>query len=743
MGAVYVTAVTGSKNWKADIAGGISAAIIALPLALGFGVAALQPLGPEYQSTGALAGLIGAIVTGIFASVFGGTPCQITGPTGPMTVVTTATVTALLAYRGADGAQLDGATVLLMTFLCVGLGGLVQIIMGALRTGVLIKFIPSPVIAGFMNGIAVLIFLQQIDPALGITDGRWFKNLHAIPPILWTTVITIVVLLLMPRLTMKVPASLIALLVGTATYLTFGATLYPSLLVLEGNPFIIGEIPSGIPMPKNVITFFSLFTRPDALSLLGVIAGPALALGALGSIDSLLTSLVADISTKTRHDSNRELIGQGIGNIGASIFSGFAGAGATVRTLVNVNAGGRGRLSGVTHGVFLVLVLVLLGRFAAWIPMSVLAGILLVTSVKMFDTFSLELIRHKTALPDLAVIVLVTSVTVTIDLMIAVGLGVLLTGILFIRQLVKQSIVRRKGRCKHRRSKRVRPADHEVFLETQGDAILIFELRGSLFFGTTDALSNEVEANLDGTDLLVLDLRDVETIDLSGAELIKRTVDRVKDRGCQLLLSGLDLRHVRRKALVDYLTEIGVFQVVTDENLFADLDLALEEAENRLIMDKFTLTSKAGLPALRSCVVFSELEPEEWEIVEAHLRHQTYKTGEKIFSQGDVGDRMCVINAGHASVYVALDHLDKPSRMAAFGPSMHFGEMAFLDATERFGSVIADEYTEIHSLSRDDFLKLQDEHPVVARKLLTGMIRGLADRLRVVSEEVLEHDSFR
>ena len=146
---------------------------------------------------------------------------------------------------------------------------------------------------------------------------------------------------------------------------------------------------------------------------------------------------------------------------------------------------------------------------------------------------------------------------------------------------------------------------------------------------------------------------------------------------------------------------------------------------------------------MRSCVVFSELTSEEWEIVEAQLRHETYRTGEKIFSQGDVGDRMCVIDEGHASVYVALDGIDQPYRMAAFGPSMHFGEMSFLDAKKRSGSVIADENTEIHSLSRDDYLKLQDEHPVVARKLLTGMIRGLTDRLRVVSEEFVELDSFR
>ena len=261
-----------------------------------------------------------------------------------------------MKFQIEQGGTPDITLVITLTFLCVFLGGMVQILLGVLGGGNLIKFIPYPVIAGFMNGIAVIIFITQIEPFLGITTGKLFDNLSiswltrsANSLIVLTGASTIGIIVLSGKITKKVPAALVGLILGTGVYLLVGAVLGPELLVFEKNPYIIGEIPRGIPVPKNFVEFFAILQNING-DLIRILIPAALSLGVLGAIDSLLTSLVADVETKTRHNSNKELIGQGIGNMVSSLFGGVAGAGATVRTLVNVKNGGRTKKSKTNAG---------------------------------------------------------------------------------------------------------------------------------------------------------------------------------------------------------------------------------------------------------------------------------------------------------------------------------------------------------------------------------------------------------
>jgi len=536
------------SNVKGDISGGISAAVIALPLALAFGVSAFAPIGtPEAMAMGAAAGLYGAIFTGIFASLFGGTASQITGPTGPMTVVITEFIATAMKHPAIQQQSDPLSMILTLTAVVVLLGGLVQILMGLLRCGTLIKFIPYPVIAGFMNGIAVIIFLGQIAPILGMkmffdADGifspiRLHEGVGSFP-ILGIGVATIAVILIAPKITRKVPASLMGLIVGTGVYLLLGKTVLPEFARFEGNPFIIGAIPTGFPIPLN----FLAVSIGDILKILmqypTTFLAPALALGILGAIDSLLTSLVADVSTKTKHHSNRELFGQGVGNAVSAMFGGMPGAGATVRTVVNINNGGRTRLSGIIHGALLLFILVALGRVARWIPMCVLAGVLMVTAVSMLDTYSLSLIRKKTAFKDLLVVGVVTIITVVFDLMIAVGIGLMIAALLFIRELIAMKVYRKKFRCDRIHSKRIRTEVESEVLKEHGNEILVYELSGNLFFGTADKLSDDVEAEMKDTRMIIFDLKRVDTIDITGAELIKRICDDVKGNGETIFKEG-------------------------------------------------------------------------------------------------------------------------------------------------------------------------------------------------------------
>ncbi|MCQ2280385.1 MAG: SulP family inorganic anion transporter, partial [Bacteroidales bacterium] len=337
------------NNLRGDIFGGITAGIVALPLALAFGIQAFGVISVEevgnIGAIGALAGLTGAMMIGFFAALFGGTPSQISGPTGPMTVISATLISGVWASTHPNSIETVVISMALAAILC----GLFQILFGILKIGKYIRYIPYPVLSGFMSGIGIIIIVQQIYPLLGLKSPVLIVDMIMQLPshiagfnlaALLLGLGTVAIIYLFPLLTKKVPSTLVALIVMTivATLLHFDTKL------------TIGEIPSGLPMPFFVEHNVA---GVDWLAVLKMSVIPGLTLAGLGSIDTLLTSVVADNTTKTKHDSNQELIGQGIGNIAVGMFGGLPGAGATMRTVVNIKSGGRNRLSGMVHGVVL------------------------------------------------------------------------------------------------------------------------------------------------------------------------------------------------------------------------------------------------------------------------------------------------------------------------------------------------------------------------------------------------------
>ena len=393
-------------NVKADITGGITAGIIALPLALAFGIA---------SGLGASAGLWGAIALGFFAAALGGTKMQISGPTGPMTVVTAAAVASF-------GGDLGSVTSMFV------LAGIFQILFGVFRLGKFVKFIPYSVVSGFMSGVGFIIILLQINPILGANGvGGTVAAIKSLPQAiagvnfiaLALGVATMLILYITPKkLARIVPTPLLAILVLT-----------PLSAALNFNVATIGQIPTG----------FAKFALPTPdLSHVATIVAYALMLAVLGSIDSLLTSLVADSITKTKHSSNQELIGQGIGNAVAGFLGGIPGAGATMRTVANIKAGGEGRLSGMTHSVFLLLAALVFAPAVAYVPLAVLAGILIKVGVDILDYRLLKRLTH-IPVKDLAVTAAVFLLTVLVDLIFAVGVGVVLAWALYATGVSKRN----------------------------------------------------------------------------------------------------------------------------------------------------------------------------------------------------------------------------------------------------------------------------------------------------------------
>ena len=501
------------SNIKGDLFGGITAGIVALPLALAFGV---------QSGLGASAGLYGAIAIGLIAAIFGGTLTQISGPTGPMTVVSASIVAlAISKYGGIE----NGLALIILTFF---VAGLFQILFGVLKIGKYIKYIPYPVLSGFMSGIGVIIIVLQIFPMMGLASpAKIVSVFHQLPQAITNiniasliiTLVTIALIYLFPKITKAVPGTLVALvIVSVFTYL------------LKLNIPLIGEIPAGLPGLK-----INLISNLRLSDLLLVIA-PAITLAGLGAIDTLLTSVVADNITKTKHNSDKELIGQGLGNMAAALIGGIPGAGATMRTVVNVKSGGRTRLSGVIHAVLLLLILLGLGRFVAYIPLSVLAGVLITVGISIVDAKGLRNLLH---IPrtDAVILVVVLLLTVFIDLLQAVGIGMVIASFLFMKRTSDMVESNTQFKPIKHDDEELPWKDEKRLKLDRFNRIYIKHLDGPLFFGAVSKFSQLTATIPDGIEVVVIRMKRVPFIDQSGLYAMENTITELQSKGIIVLMT--------------------------------------------------------------------------------------------------------------------------------------------------------------------------------------------------------------
>lgn len=536
------------RNLRGDIYGGLTAAVVALPLALAFGVS---------SGAGPIAGLYGAICVGFFAALFGGTPAQVSGPTGPMTVVMAAVFT---EYAGMYP-QSPG-TGLAMAFTVVMLGGLFQIGFGALRLGRYINLMPYPVISGFMSGIGVIIVLLQLGPLLGHPgEGSPLAAVQALPGLLADPVeaavvlagLTLAVVYLLPaRINRLLPSPLLALLVGTiGLYLYTGGELQQSVIdgravTTLGGAMVIGEIPTGLP---------SLHLPVFTLEQIVQMVKSGLTLAVLGSIDSLLTSLVADNITRSYHDSDRELVGQGIGNMVAGLLGGLPGAGATMRTVVNVRSGGRTPLSGMLHALVLLIVVLGAGGVAQYIPHAVLAGILVKVGTDIIDwDYLRQLLRAPRS--DVIIMFTVLFTTVFVDLITAVAVGVIMASLIFVKRMSDLQLEGIKAVTDPEAELPLSEQERAVMREAKG-RILLVHLGGPLSFGAAAGMARRL-GGFDHYDVLVLDLAAVTQLDGTAARALREVITGTREGGREVVFAGL------RPQVAETLTRLGVLRLLPE-----------------------------------------------------------------------------------------------------------------------------------------------------------------------------------
>jgi len=524
------------RNLKGDLLGGLTAAVVALPLALAFGNAALGPGGAIY-------GLYGAIVTGFLAALLGGTPAQVSGPTGPMSV-TVAGVVSSLAAVGVNQ-DLNAGEILPMVMAAVVIGGVCEVLLGVLRLGRFITLVPYSVVSGFMSGIGFIILVLQLGPFVGITTrGGVVDTLQTLanspglnPAALAVGVMTLAVVFLSPlRLRQWIPSPLLALVIVTPLSLLLFNDNRLNALGLE--PLArIGSIPEG----------GLQLVMPNFSQHLPELVKAGLVLALLGAIDSLLTSLVADNITQTSHDSNRELIGQGMANTAAGFLSGLPGAGATMRTVINIKSGGSTPLSGMSHSLVLLIVLLGAGPLAAQIPTALLAGILIKVGLDIID-WGFLLRAHRLSGKTAVLMYSVLLMTVFWDLIWGVLVGMFIANLLTVDSITQTQL---EGMDADNSPDVAAGRHHDLNAEEKalvhqcGNALMLFRLRGPLSFGAAKGISARMGL-IQNYKILILDITEVPRIGISASLAIERMVQEAQTSGRTILIAGANSKLQKR-----------------------------------------------------------------------------------------------------------------------------------------------------------------------------------------------------
>ena len=536
-----------SKNVRGDLFGGITAAVVALPLALAFGVS---------SGAGAIAGLYGAIIVGFFAALFGGTPSQISGPTGPMTVVI-ATV-----FSGVAASNTEGSVEI--AFTVIMLGGVFQILFGVMRLGKYITLMPYTVISGFMSGIGVIIIILQIGPFFGHpASANVVESVSKFPEFVRDAnlaavglgVLTLAIVFLCPvGLKRIIPSPLLALIIGTCVAVAIGNYDPDSGLRL------IGDIPSGLPG-----------IHPPAFDFnqMRSILGYSLMLAVLGSIDSLLTSLVAHNLSHTQHDSDRELIGQGIGNLISGLCGGLPGAGATMRTVINVKSGGKTPISGMVHALVLLLIVLKAGELTSNIPHAVLAGILIKVGIDIID-WSFIKRAHQISLKATGLMYIVLFLTVFVDLITAVAVGVFFANLLTVQKLSDLQSNKVKAIVNPDDEIDLNIAERHLLKQGKGK-VLLFNLTGPMSFGAAKTISQRMGI-VSKYEVLILDLTDVPLLGVTASLAIENTIKDARRSNHQVFLVGAEGKVKER------LQKMKLLKLLSPDNCFDERLFALQKA---------------------------------------------------------------------------------------------------------------------------------------------------------------------
>jgi SulP family sulfate permease len=526
----------------------------------------------------------------------------------------------------------------------------------------------------------------------------------------------------------------------------------PTMLTLDNNPLVLGALGANGAGYLDTITGRWNEIGDLHLSQIAGLFGSALTLAALLSIDTLKTCVVIDQMTRTRHEPNRELFAQGLANIASSAVGGMPGAGTMGASMVNLNSGATTRISGVIEGALALVAALALSQFIAWIPVATLAGILIVVGLRMIDTKPLRFLESRATVFDFAVVVVVIGCALTVGLIAASATGVVLSILLFLREQVGGSVVRHKTFVNQRSSTWYRPEAEMRLIAQQGDKAVIFELQGSLFFGTTYELYSLLEPELKTRDYVILDLRRVQSVDITAANMLNNVRDMLRERGKLLLLSHVREQLPSGRNLVAFFQQTGLIEPephpqpepplaqVADAGapatashtvrVFKDLSAAIEWVEDRIVSEIAQPASDLAPLTLQEMDLFKGHKDETIADLQASMQQRNFHAGETIYAIGDLVPELFLIRSGEVRITAPIAASRQVHHIATYGRGDFIGGMSFLDEHMRTENAIAQTDTELFALTLEQYEKLSESHKKLALLLMTAISRTLAQRLR-------------
>ena len=718
---------------RSNVVGGVLAAIVSLPMAMGLGALAFSPLGPEYAARGVLAGLYAAAFLGLVAVLMGARGVAIYAPRSLVSfMIASVCADLLLGAQWLPVGNPDAVTA--TVFLLLALSGAFQVAFGLARLPRVMKFIPTPVIAGFQNAASVIIIASQVHVLLGLPArpalADWPAALAQARPLsLAVAVLTLLVAFQGQRITRRVPALVLALGAGTGLYylllaLGFAGQLGPTL----------GPIPFSVPDGRELAVMMSVTALPGFTEALPALVVGAASIAVVASLDVMISAKVVENLSHRRGNSTRELLSIGTANLITPLLGGVAGSISLAATTTAFRGGARNSLALLVHAALFLVLVPLLASAIGHLPRVVIAAIVFYAGTQLFDRWTLELLRRAATRKssrwpgissDLCVIGLVAAIAIAGEIVAAVLVGVGVAVVIFTIRM-SRGVIRREQFGDLVRSRRRRDLADAGLLKDHGRGILALELEGPMFFASAEALHNRIHAaQAHGARFVILDVSRLSELDSTGARILLQANAELRAAGAWLLLCGVELRPELAALFRDH----GIEDALTRGRIFRDLDRALEWCENKLLE---TLRSAAPAAAERNVEmldILRDVDPADRAALQAALVRREYLSGETVFRQGHAGDALYIITRGTASAWLG-DPEAEPRRLMTFSEGTFFGEMALLDREPRSATITADGPLVCYVLERPTFDRLAAAHPRAGLALLANLGRELSLRMR-------------
>ena len=721
-------------NPRGNIVGGLIAAIVTLPRSMGLGALALAPFGPEYATRGVLAGLYAAAFLGLGAIVMGARGVSIYAPRSLVSFMV-ASVAADL-FIGAKWLPRDPDMVMAAIFLTLAMAGAFQLAFGLAHLAKVVKFIPTPVMAGFQNAASTIIMLSQVPILFGLVGrpvwAEWRAVLDQVRPLsVVVAVATLVVVFKGAKWVKGVPPLVLGLIAGTL--------LYYLLIALGGGPHLgttLGVIPITLPDGHDFANIIEVIQLPGfALAFPAMVIGAA-SIALVASLDVLISAKIVENMSGRRGNATQELISIGGANLMAPLLGGVAGSISLASTTTAFKGGARTSLALLVHGLLFLAFVPLLAAAIGHIPRVVIAALVFYAGTQLFDRWTLGLLRRiarrkavhwRGIALDLFVIAIVASVALAGEIVAAVLIGVTVAVVVFTLRM-SRGIIRREQYGDVAQSRREREGGDTALLATSGRAILSIELEGPLFFGSAEALHNRIDAAIaEGVRFVALDVARVTELDSTGARILLQADERLRAAGCRLAVCG-----AARAEIQGMLADHGVAEALTPERLFPDLDHALEWCEDRLLESHRQGVPGTGELEFERLDLVRDVEGAEREFLREALVRREYPPGTAVFERGDEGNALYLIASGSASAWL------RDTRLLTFSRGTFFGEMALVDRERRSATVTADEPLVCYVLERASFERLALAHPGAGIALLSSLAREISRRMRRANRTLLE-----